>query len=207
MEAMWTRFLPAIVKVREWLARGTIGEVRMVVVDFGFRAQWDPEGRLLNANLAGGGLMDIGIYTLSLASMVLGRPPVRIKAMAEIGKTGVDEQAGMILSYDKGELAVLTCAVRAATPQTAVIIGTEGFIKLPAFWHASSALLQLSGKEAQELQFPLEGIGYNYEAREVGRCLRDSKKESNVIPLDESVSIIKTMDSIRAECGLRFPFE
>ena len=206
MEAMWTRFLPAIVKVREWLAEGTIGEPRMLTADFGFRSGWNPQGRLLNPEMAGGGLLDVGVYTVAMAYMVFGKPS-RVTSMAHIGETGVDEQAAMMLGYDTGQLALLSCAIRTNTPQDARIMGTEGSIYMPGFWHGNSATLYASGKEPVQTDTPLEGNGYNYEAVEVMRCLREGKLESDVMPLDESLSIAETMDQMRAQWGLRYPME
>jgi predicted dehydrogenase len=207
MEAMWTRFIPVMAKVREWLAEGAIGEARMLTADFGFRSGWDPEGRLLNPKLAGGALLDVGVYTVAMASMVFGRQPSRIASMAHIGETGIDEQSAMLLGYDAGQLAILSCAVRTNTPQEARIIGTEGAIHIPDFWHATSATLNVSGKDTAQIEIPFDGNGYNYEAAEVMCCLRAGKLESDIMPLDESLDIMATMDKIRAQCGLRYPME
>ncbi|MBI4552259.1 MAG: Gfo/Idh/MocA family oxidoreductase [Candidatus Latescibacteria bacterium] len=208
MEAMWTRYLPIIVQARQWLSDGTIGEVRMVEVDFGFRAEFNPASRLFDPALGGGALLDIGIYTVSLASMVFGGPPTRIAGMAHLGATGVDEQSAMILGYGRGELAILSCAVRTHTPQEACIIGTEGFIKIHSpFWCATTATLSVSGQDEQRVEMPHTGNGYNYEAEEVMRCLRAGALESEVMPLDESLSIVRTMDQVRAQWGLRYPME
>ena len=207
MEAIWTRFLPVMVKVRELLAEGAIGEVRMLTADFGFRSGWNVEGRLLNPELAGGGLMDVGVYTVAMASMVFGASPSQIASIAHIGETGVDEQAAMVLGYDAGQLAILSCAIRTGTPQEARIMGTEGSIHIPNFWHATSATLYASGKDAKQIDIPFEGNGYNYEADEVMRCLREGKLESDIMPLDESLSVMETMDQIRAQWGLKYPME
>lgn len=207
MEAMWTRFLPVTVKVREWLAEGAIGEVRMLTADFGFRSGWNPEGRLLNPELAGGGLLDVGVYTIAMAYMVFGVPPSRIASVAHIGETGVDEQATMLLGYDAGQLALLSCAIRTNVPQDAKILGTEGSIHIPDFWHATSATLHAAGKDAQRVEMPFVGNGYNYEAAEVSACLREGKLESDIMPLNESLSIMETMDKIRAQWGLKYPME
>jgi dihydrodiol dehydrogenase / D-xylose 1-dehydrogenase (NADP) len=208
MEAMWTRFLPAIEKVREWLSEGLIGEARMVNADFGFRSGWNPEGRLLNPELGGGALLDVGVYTISLASMVFGQPPSRIASMADIGQTGVDEQSAMVLGYDKGRLALLSCAVRTSTAQEAMIYGTEGSIRIhPPFWSTAGATLSVSGKDEVVANLPSPGNGYTCEAAEAGRCLREGRRESKVMPLDESIQIIKTMDQIREQWGLRYPME
>ena len=207
MEAMWTRFLPAIVKVREWLAQGAIGEARIITADFGFRSGWNPNGRLLNPELAGGGLLDVGTYTVAMAYMVFGGAPSQVTSMAHIGESGVDEQAAMLLGYDKGQLAILSCAIRTNTPHDAKILGTDGHIIIPGFWHTTSATLYAAGKEPEKFESPLLGNGYNYEAVEVMNCLRAGKLESDVIPLDESLSIMQTLDKIRSQWGLKYPIE
>ena len=193
--------------MRELLAEGAIGEVRLLTADFGFRSGWNTQGRLLNPDLGGGGLLDVGVYTVAMAYMVFGGAPSRITSMAHIGETGVDEQASILLGYDAGQIANLTCAIRTSTPQDARIMGTEGSIHISGFWHARSATLYASGKEPQQIELPFEGNGYNYEAVEVMNCLQAGKLESDVIPLNESLSIIETMDKIRAQWELKYPME
>jgi predicted dehydrogenase len=207
MEAMWTRYLPIIVKVREILAAGMIGEVRMITADFGYRTQFNPQSRAFDPHLGGGGLLDVGIYPLSLASMILGQPS-RISSMAELGETGVDEQAAFILGYEGGEMAVLTTAVRTSTPQEAFILGTNGRIKIHSpWWVGKSLTLSVNGQPDEEIQPPFAGNGYNYEATELMDCLRAGKLESDIMPLDESLQIMETMDAIRAQWGLKYPME
>lgn len=203
MEAMWTRFLPVIVQVRQWLAEGRIGEVRMLTVDFGFRASWDPQGRLLNPALAGGALLDVGIYVAAFASMVFGAPE-SVLAAAHLGETGVDEQTAMIFQYAGGQLAQLSCAVRTNTPQQAFIQGSEGSIYVPDFWHATTATLKVNGQEPVETTGE---AGYQFEAAEVMDCLAARKTESAVIPLDESVAIARTLETARHQIGLKYPME
>ncbi len=208
MEAMWTRFLPAIAQVRAWLKEGVIGEVRMVQADFGFCAQLDPESRLFDPNFGGGSLLDVGVYAVSFASMVFGGPPTEIQSLAHIGVTKVDEHAAMVLGYSGGALALLASAVRANTSQEARVIGTEGLIHVPSpFWRSPKVVLALNGKDPQEVELPYEGNGYNYEAAAAGDCLRDGRLEHEVMPLDETLSIMDTMDRIRAQWGLRYPME
>lgn len=207
MEAMWTRFLPIMEKVREWIAGGAIGQVRMASADFGFRAGVNPEGRLFKPAMGGGGLLDVGIYTVSFASMVYGRQPSRITGLACIGETGVDEQTAVVFGYPDGELALLSCAIRTRTPQDALILGTEGSIRIqPPFWHATTATLSAGGKE-ETVELAHEGNGYNCEAAEVMRCLREGKLESDAMPLDETLAVMGTMDEIRAQIGLKYPME
>ena len=193
MEAMWARFNPITVQVRQWIAEGRIGEPRMVTADFGFRAAWNPESRLLNPALAGGALLDVGVYVLAYASMVFGRP-AQIQAAAHIGETGVDEQTAMVLKYAGGQIASLTCAVRTPSPQGARIDGTEGAIEIPAFWRAPVARL-IRPKED-----PVEAtgdFGFQYEIAEAVDCLRAGKIESPQMPLDETLAIAETMDEVR----------
>ena len=206
MEAMWSRFLPAMVTLREMLAAGAIGEVRMILGDFGFRCGWDPAGRLLDPALAGGGLLDVGVYPISLASMILGAP-VGVAGAAHIGETGVDEQAGMVLTCAGGALAVLATGVRTSTPHEAWILGTDGKIHLHAGWWRGSRITVYKGSDTEDTDVPAVGNGYNYEADEVARCVAAGKTESGVMPLDETVSIMETMDALRAVWGLKYPME
>ena len=207
MEAMWTRFIPLVCRLRELLAEGVIGDVRLVRADFGGRAEIDPQSRLFDRAVGGGALLDIGVYCVSFASMVLGAQPQRIASIANIGETDVDEEAGMIFGYAGGAMAVLFSAIRTATPQAADILGAEGGIEIdPPFWHAQSATLVTEGRR-QKLDVTYEGNGYQYEAVEVGRCLREGKLESDVMSLDESVAVMETMDRVRAQWGLKYPTE
>jgi len=207
MEGMWSRFMPATARLRELLAAGVIGEPRLLDVDFGFRAAFNPAGRLFAPALGGGALLDIGVYTLSLASMIFG-PPQRIASMADLGKSGVDENAAMILGYAGGALSVICAAIRTSTPQRAVVNGTLGRITLhPPFWFPERLTLEVYGGETTEMTLPMNGNGFNHEAAEVARCIAAGRLESDIMPLDESLALMQTMDEIRAQWGLRYPME
>jgi predicted dehydrogenase len=208
MEAMWTRYIPIVAKVREWLRAGRIGEVRMVTADFGFKGDFDAEGRLFNPAYAGGALLDVGIYAVSFASMVFGAQPSRIASLAHMGSTGVDEQAGMVFGYDAGQLAVLYTAVRVNTPQEATVLGTEGSIRIHSpYWRGTTATIAWPEKGSETIEIPYPGNGYNFEAEEAGRCLREGRLESETMPLDETLAIVQTLDTIRAQWGLRYPMD
>lgn len=207
MEAMWTRFLPAIVKLRELLKSGIIGDIRQVKADFGFRCEWNTENRLLNPELGGGALLDVGIYVISFAVMIFGVSPLKISTMPYIGSTGIDEQFSATLGFDEGKMAILTGAVRTKTPQDAWVIGTEGYIHIPDFWHAKSIILYLQGKPAESFDMPFESLGYQYEASEAMNCLREGKLESDIMSLNETLTIMKIMDNIRNQWELKYPFE
>lgn len=208
MEAMWTRFLPAIVRLRELLAAGAIGEVRMIASDFGFRASVDPRSRLFDPALGGGSLLDVGVYPVSLTSMIFGGEPERIATLAHFGSTGVDEEAAMILGYSGGRMAMLWSAIRTETPHETTIMGADGMIRVhPQWWRARTLTLIRSGHADEVIDAPYSGNGYQYEAIEAMRCLRAGLTESPVMPLDETLGIMRTMDAIRRQWGLAYPME
>ncbi|MNO37108.1 1,5-anhydro-D-fructose reductase [compost metagenome] len=207
MEAMWTRFLPPITKVREWLEAGRIGEVQLVKAEFGFRSDWNPQGRLLNPELGGGALLDIGIYPVSFASMLLGAKPDHIMSTVQIGQTGVDEHFSLLLDYGEGKSASLHGAIRLELSNGVHIHGTKGIIRIPSFLNSKEATLQVYGEGEELFKDGRESEGYAYEAEEVGRCLIEGLKESPLMTLKESLEIMRLLDQIRKQWGLRYPFE
>jgi predicted dehydrogenase len=206
MEGMWTRYLPAIRKVRELVAEGAIGRVLHVCADFGFRAGVNPEGRLFAPAAAGGSLMDIGVYNVSFYSMIFGKQPDRIQSQMSIGSTGVDESASAIFHYEGGQSASVFSAIRVTTAQDASIFGEDGYIKLPAYWHGDT--IHLNNKEgAREIRLPFESTGFQYEAAELMSCLGGGLLESQAMPHCETLSVMRTLDKIRFDNNLRYPFE
>ena len=207
MEAMWTRFIPAVVKTREWLDAGAIGTVRALFGDMGFRTQFDPSSRLYDPALGGGALLDLGVYPVSFACMVLGTRPVEVAALAQLGETGVDEDCTVTLKYESGALAMAHSTVRARTPAEALEVGENGSIRLHTpFYAGTKATLQSDG-DTEEVELPLSGNGYNYQAAAVMDCLRAGERQSTVMPLDESLAIMQLLDQIRAQIGLTYPGE
>ncbi len=208
MDAFWTRFFPAMVKLRELLADKVIGDVMLLQVDFGFRlGQILPEHRLFNPELAGGALLDVGVYCVQLASMVYGKQPSEILSQGTLGSTGVDELSATIFKYSDYELATIATSIRLSTPQEARIMGSKGVIALSNWWQPSEMTVAVSGQEPETLRFNNEGNGFNYEAAAVGNCIRSGLIECDVMPLDETLAIMDTMDRIRDVWGLRYPFE
>jgi predicted dehydrogenase len=206
MEAMWTRFFPLMARMREIIASGEVGEVRLVHADFGFRAGVNPEGRLFNPALAGGGLLDVGVYPISLASMLLGKPD-RVSGLATLGDTGVDESAAIALGYPGGGLASLTTGVRITTPHTAVICATDGSISMPSPWWVPERMTVRRGPASAEYCEPKKASGFEYEIAEASRCVGEGLTESPILPLDETIGIMETMDQLRALWGVRYPME
>lgn len=206
MEAMWSRFLPAIVRTRELIANGTIGEVRILNADFGFRTNFNPKSRLFDLSLGGGALLDVGIYPISLAFLLFGAPKT-INAQAHFSDTGADDQNAIVFSYEQGQLALLSSASRTNTAHEAIIYGTDGSIRIPDWWHGQKLILNVNGKPTETFDIPHLGNGYPHEAIEVANCVRAGKIESDTMPLDESLTIIQTMDTIRSQWGLKYPTE
>ena len=207
MEAMWNRFFPLMKRLRDLLAEGAIGEPRILTADFGFREEFDPGSILFDPAYGGGSLLDVGVYPVSLSSVVFGSP-VEIRAAADIGKSGVDEAAAVILQFAAGELAVVHSSLQVDTRQEAVIVGTRGSLRLSSpWWKPTEMVVTREGAAPETLQLPSEGNGYGYEALEVSRCLRAGLLESELMPLDESLRVMQTLDTIRAQCGLRYPPE
>ncbi len=205
MEAMWARFTPHLVRVRELVASGVLGDVVTVVAD---HAQWfpaDPGHRLLAPALGGGALLDLGIYPVSFASMVLG-PPSRVTARSTRAITPVDAQTSIVLEHPGGAHAVLSTTLRAQGSNRAAVVGTEGRIEIDATWYAPTTFtLTTRSGEVVRYDEPHEGRGLRHEAAEVVRCLRAGLAESPVMPADETVSIMSTMDEVRRQIGLTYP--
>ncbi|HLY83207.1 MAG TPA: Gfo/Idh/MocA family oxidoreductase [Acidimicrobiales bacterium] len=199
MEAMWTRFLPQTAEIRRLVADGSLGEIVTVIADHG---QWfpkDPNSRLFAPDLGGGALLDLGVYPVSFASMILGRPD-RIVTMIDPAFTGVDGQTSMLFGYAGGAQAVLTCTSAARTPTRAAIVGTDARIEIDGDFYTptSFTLIPRDGAPTRFAQSH-RGRGLRHEADEVARCLRDGLLESPLMPLDETISIMETMDAVLAQ--------
>jgi predicted dehydrogenase len=198
MEAMWTRFLPHIAVIRDWLARGALGEIVTVTADHG---QWfaeDPGFRLFAPELGGGALLDLGVYPVSLASMVLGAPN-RIVSLSDPAFTGVDAQTSMVFGYESGAQAVLTCTLRANSPTRASIVGTDARIEIGGFYAPAAVTLVTRDGAPTRVESTHEGRGLRHQADEVARRLAGGELESPVMPLDETISIMQTMDTVQAQ--------
>jgi predicted dehydrogenase len=196
MEAMWTRFLPHVAEIRRLLAERALGEIVTVTADHGQWFAQDPDFRLFAPELGGGALLDLGVYPVSFASMVLGKPD-RIVSLVDPAFTGVDGQTSMVFGYASGAQAVLTCTLFAKSPTRGTIVGTDARIEIDGDFYAPTSfdLISRTG-ERTRFEAPHEGHGLWHEAEEVARCLREGLLESPFMPLDESVEIMRTMDAV-----------
>jgi len=198
MEAMWTRFLPHVIAIRELIADGSIGEIVSFEADHGKRFEFDPSSRFFNPELGGGAMFDLGVYPISFASMLLG-PPTKMMAMIDPAATGVDMADSMIFGYANGAHALLNATMAARTSTRASISGTKARIEIEGDFYAPGAFSLITPDgAARRFEFATEGRGLHYEAAEVARCVRSGLLESPLMPLHETVQIMKTMESVLA---------
>lgn len=205
MEAMWARFVPHMVRVRELLGDGALGDVRLVMAD---HCQWfeeDASHRLYARDLGGGALLDLGIYPVSFASMVLGTPS-KVTAVGHPAFTGVDATTSILLEHEGGAHALLTTTLSAVGPNRAAIVGTEGRLEIDSvFYTPTTFTLTRRDGSVERFEQLSEGRGLRYEAAEVMRCLREGRLESDVLPLAETVAVMSTLDEVRRQIGLSYP--
>ena len=208
MEAMWTRFFPLMADVRKQISQGAIGEVRMINADFGFRGGMNPEGRLFDLSLGGGSLLDVGVYPVSFFNMIMGEPD-SVQGMAHLGETGIDEQAAFVMGHSRGMIAYGSSGIRTQTPQEAWIMGTEGKIHIEApFWDPRVYTLLKNGEEPVTREFPIdEGNGFMYEAMAVQKSVESGELENSIMPHRDSLAVVRVMDKLRAQWGLKYPAE
>jgi predicted dehydrogenase len=205
MEAMWMRYNPALNKVKALIDEGRIGRIVKIEADFSYVGQ--PGSRQLEPELGGGALLDLGIYPISLATWMVGRMPDTVTSECKLTSTGVDGTDRIFFTWKSGETAELTCGVESEGSQRAVITGTDGTIEIPRQFHAAEKFTLITNGRTEAFSFPFRINGYEYEAAEVTRCLLEGLKESPAMPLDEMLTTIKLMDSLRSEWGFKYPGE
>ncbi|MGY1840034.1 MULTISPECIES: Gfo/Idh/MocA family protein [unclassified Modestobacter] len=204
MEAMWTRFQPAVVRMRELIADGAIGEVRSVQADLGVAREFDPVDRLFAKELGGGALLDLGVYVVSFAQHVLGTPDT-VAATGSTFETGVDAEASLLLGYADGRSATLITSLRNALPGQARVFGTTGWIDvLPRFHHPQTIVLHRAGAEPEEITLPATGAGYSHELAEVTECVRAGRVESSVMPLADTLAVLDVLEQAAGQLGVVF---
>ncbi len=205
MEALWTRFLPSILKTLELIQQGLIGELISIKADFGFKAEFDPKSRLFNPGLGGGSLLDVGVYPVFLAQLLLGKPD-HIRAVANIGLSRVDEDCGILLQYKNNKMALLHSSIVTETATEAMICGEKGNIRINTRWHEPTSItLLIAGEEPRDFFFDYNSNGYRYEIEEVMKCVRNGQTESELLSLDFSLDLMELLDEIRMKAGIYYP--
>ena len=212
MEGMWMRCNPTIRRVRQLLGTGALGEVRQVRADLGFVVDKPPTDRLLDPALGGGALLDMGVYPLTFASLFLGEPST-VAAAATLSEAGVDLSFALSLGYDSGAIASLTSTMTAWSPRTASVATDRGRFDFPhsfhappkAVWRSFDADPDFAGADVvEEISEPVIGTGLANEALEVVRCLRNGETESPLVPLDDTIAMMRLLDRIRSDIGVRY---
>lgn len=206
MEALWTLFLPTVNKVKSWIEEDRIGKVKLITASFGLKSEFNINHRLYNPDLAGGALLDLGIYPILFANHIANSYPKEIKASAEFTQSNVDESDIINLKYEDGILASLKCSLVAKFDNTAVIYGEKGKIVVPRFWSSKEAYLYTE-ENAEKYIDDYEEAGYKYEIEEANTCIENNKLESNVASHKITLQLAEIMDDIRRQIGLVYPFE
>ena len=208
MEAMWTYLDPAVRRLTGLIADGAIGDIRSVHAEFGFAAPPGTSGRLRDPAAGGGALLDVGVYPVAFAQLLLGTPD-SVLALGRVAADGVDDSTGILLGHPGGAQALLSCSIVSDMAQRAEVSGTLGRIEIPRdFYRPESFVLHRQGHEPEEFRLPRDpGHGYTHEAAEVMRCLRAGESESPLVPLDGTLAVMATLDAARRQIGLRYPGE
>jgi predicted dehydrogenase len=206
MEAMWMAFQPVFKQVQKWISQNKIGRLKTIKAEFGFKPPYDLDSRLYNLNLAGGTLLDTGIYPLTLALYLFDKDPSAMQAMATIGESNVDEQLSVNLKFDEDQMAMLSTSFMSEFKDDAIIYGENGYIHIPNFWCSKVAFL-VTKTETIEYKNNTPVFGYAWEADHVNQMLIENRTESNIVTFKRSEKVINNMDLIRKQIGLKYPFE
>lgn len=207
MEALWSRFLPIYGVVRKLLDENVIGDVWSLQSNFCFVSHGDPDGRWLNPELAGGTLLDLGIYPIAVSQWLMQANPESVQAQAVLGPSGVDILLSANLQYPSGAISQFTSSFIHQANNQLVIHGSKGKITLPEpFWGATQARLETNGKETY-FEKPFRSRGFEYEIEEAIDCIREGKLESDSMTHADTLANMQVMDTIREQVGVKYPFE
>lgn len=202
MEAMWTAFLPAISRLKAMLNEGVIGDITGLSADFCYAIEREEDPKLFEKSLAGGSLLDVGVYCIYFARSILG-DPVEVKAVSNL-VDGVDLHTAVTMKHKNGGLSVLSSAIKTEKPFDARIYGTKGCVYLPDFYKADKLTVTLSDGSRREYSFLYGDNGFEFEIAEVCRCISLGMTQSDIHPLSDSIAVLEIMDDVRAQVGLTF---
>jgi predicted dehydrogenase len=208
LEAMWTRFLPHMVRIREILASGVLGDVHTLIADHTQDLPDDPSHRLNSLELGGGALLDLGIYPISFASELFGKPET-ILATATFKETGADAQVATLFRYAGGQIASTISASDTKGPNTATILGTEARIDIDEVWYSPTTfrVINSANEVLESFEAEILGRGMHFEAAEAEQLIQSGLISGEILSTDESVAIMETLDAVREQIGLRYPGE
>ncbi len=204
-EAIWTRFMPCLAKVKEKIEQGVIGDIQYITSTIGFAFQHRKETRLYDPKLGGGALLDLGLYPIAVSQALLGEQPNVIQAMGRVGERQIDESTLVNMHYPSGRYSQFTCSATGHCPNTMTIVGSDGNIVLPAmFWDTDQAHIYDLNGLVETIDMPHQVNGFEYQIEESMRCIQAGKHFSDLMTHDESIGIIQIMDEVRQQIGLQF---
>ncbi|GAA1845989.1 Gfo/Idh/MocA family protein [Agromyces salentinus] len=208
LEAMWTRYLPHMVRIREIIAAGTLGEVRSLIADHTQKLTDDPAHRINALELGGGALLDLGIYPVSFAWDLFGAPST-IQSTATFKPTGADAQVAVVFGYDGGRIATSVSASDLKGPNVATVLGSDARIDIDSVWYTPTSfrVVDHHGDVLETYESEVVGRGMHFQAEAVERLVAEGNLTGDLLTLDESVAIMGTLDAIREQIGLRYPGE
>lgn len=207
MEAQWMRFMPIIKEIKKIVDKGIIGEILRIEADFSYRADFDPDHRLFNPHLAGGALLDIGVYPLSFSLYIMNKLPITFEGECAVGSSEVDEHGSITLKFDSNEIAVCTFGTRVDGSRHAIIRGTEGRIELNNEFYMATEAKIIKNDKVETITIPHKSFGYEWEIEEVNSCLRENKIESSIMTHQNSLDQMSILDELRKRWGIKYPFE
>ena len=202
MEAMWTRFLPAIQEAKKMVEEGVIGDVLSLQADFCYRTQNPELSKVYKNEMAGGGLLDVGVYGLHFAQTFIGEKIKSIDSVANV-EQGVDLHTVVNIKYENGAIATITSAININKPASAYVYGTKGYIYFPCFFSAQDFYIDINGKREHIVKNSL-GEGFEEEIIEANNCINAGKTESDILPVNETIRIIQQMDYVRQNIGVKY---
>lgn len=204
-EALWSRFMPCFTQVKQWIEAGKIGTLHYIQSDIGFAFGDQAEHRLNNPLLAGGALLDLGVYSISLSLFLLDQVPDKIQAMSHLSASGIDEQTQVNMHFPKGQLSQFSCSIKAKCTNSMTLVGELGRIHLPEhFWVGEEAQLWLDGKLLETAKFPHAVNGFEYQIEESMRCVLAGQVCSEFMPHQASLAVMQVMDEVRKQIGLTY---
>jgi predicted dehydrogenase len=205
-EALWSRFMPCLSQLRQLLNEGIIGDIQYIQSEIGFAFQKQENSRLLKAELAGGSLLDLGIYSITVSQFLLQEHPDKVQAMGQLTDLNVDGHVFANMYYASGRFAQFTCSMLSQTSNTMRIVGTEGYVNLPAcFWDTDSAAIYRDDKLIQSIDIPHPINGFEYQIEESMKCIEQNMQCSDVMSHRDSIGVLNVMDNIRKQIGVHFP--
>lgn len=206
MEAFWTKFSPVYRDMERVIASGEIGELRSINAQFGYTTP-ERAGRKFDPALAGGALLDVGVYTLGFAAMFLGYFPQRILSALSKNDLGTDDLASVLLEYESGQTAQLTSAIQTVMPVWGEVFGSAGRIEVKDFKCPQSIRVIPNGKDPYTIERPIEINGFEYEIYEAENCVKNGEQQSKIMTPENTIAVMHMMDQVRRDNRMFYPTE